>query len=126
MQKIIEDREWIHIDYDVKGFIPSVVHEFYASLSENVDMAESLEFEKVYTSCHLYEFSLKVICEYLKIPMFSFNEFDKTYNMNGVALELFGTKFTWLKNNSLRPAEITITYSGLHKIAMNNWSPTEL
>ena len=119
-KKIIADREWIHIVSDVKGFIPNVVHEFYANLSENGDVAESLEFEKVYVCCHVYEFSPKAICEYLKIPMYSFNEFDKTYNMDGVASELLMTKSSWPKSNSLSAVETTLNYSSLHKIAMNN------
>ena len=53
------------------------MHEFYANLSENVDVVESLEFEKAYVCGHVYEFSPKAICKYLKIPMYSFNEFDK-------------------------------------------------
>ena len=56
--------------------------------------------------------------------MYSFIEFDKMYNMDGVTSELLGTKSTWPKNNSLRATEITLKYYGLHKIAMNNWSPT--
>ena len=124
VQKIIEDREWNHIVSNVKGFIPSVGHDFYDNLSKNVDVADSLEFKKVYVRGHIYEFSPKAICEFLKISTYSFNEFDKTYNMDGVSSELLETKSTWPKNNSLRETEITLKYFGLHKIAMNNWSPT--
>ena len=102
MQKIVEDKEWIHTVANDKGFFPSVVHQFYANLSQNVDVAESLEFEKVYVRGHVYEFSPKAICEYLRIIMYSFNEFDKTYYMDGVASKLLGSKSTWPKNNSLR------------------------
>ena len=124
VQKIIEDREWMHTVSDIKGFIRCVIHEFYANLSENINVAESLEFEKVYVCGRVYEFSTKVICEYLKILMYSFNEFDKTYNMDGVMSELLRTKSTWPKNNSLRAIEITFKYFGLHKIVINNWSLT--
>ena len=78
VQKIIEDREWIHTISDVKDFISSVIHEFYANLSENIDVAKSLKFEKVYVHHHIYKFSPTTICEFLIIPMYSFNEFDKT------------------------------------------------
>ena len=47
MEKSLEDREWIHTMSDVKGFIPSVVHEFYANIFKNIDVPDSLEFEKV-------------------------------------------------------------------------------
>ena len=124
VQKFIEDKKWIHTVFYVKGLIPSVVHEFYANLFENVDVANSLEFEKVYVYGYVYEFSPKAICEYLKIPMYSFDEFNKTYIMDVNASELLGTKSICPKNNSLRASEITIKYSGLHKIDMNNWSPT--
>ena len=87
-------------------------------------MAESLEFEKVYISGHVYEFSPKAICEYLKTPIYSFNEFDKTYNMDGVESELLRIKSTWPKNDSLRTAEITLKHSGLRKISKNKWSLT--
>ena len=60
VQKIIEDRKWIHTVFYVKGLIPSVVHEFYANLFENVNVAESLEFDKVHARGHVYEFSPKV------------------------------------------------------------------
>ena len=101
-----------------------MLHEFYANLSKTVDMAKSLEFEKMYVCGHVYEFSPKTICEYLKIPMYSFNEFNKTYIMDGVASELLRIKSNWPKNNSSRASEITLKYSGLHKIAINNWSST--
>ena len=94
VQKIIKDREWIHTVSDVKGFIPTVVYEFYANLSENLNVAKSLLFEKVYVCGHVYEFSPTAICEFLKILMYSFNEFDKTYIMDGVASELLETKST--------------------------------
>ena len=122
--RLLEDREWIHTVSNVKGFIHTVVHEFYANLFEIVNVAESLEFEKVYVHGHIYEFSPKEICEYLKIPMYSFNDFDRTYIMDGVASELLRIKSTWLENNSLRASKITFKYYGVHKIAMNNWSLT--
>ena len=101
-----------------------MLHEFYANLSKTVDMAKSLEFEKMYVCGHVYEFSPKTICEYLKIPMYSFNEFNKTYIMDVVASELCGTKSTQPKNNFLRASELTLKYSGLRIIAINNWSST--
>ena len=107
VQDIIEDKEWIYTVSNLKGFIPSVVHEFYVNLSKNVDVTKSLEFEKVYVHGHVYVFSPRAICEYLKILMYSFNEFDKTYNMGGFASELLGTKSSWPKNNSLRTTALT-------------------
>ena len=98
---------------DVKGFIPSVVHEFYVNLFENVVMPNFFEFEKVY---------VRDYC--LKIPIYSFNEFNKMYLMDVFALELLGTKSTWPKNDSLRTSKITLKYYSLHKIAMNNWNLT--
>ena len=100
------------------------MHEFYASLSEIVDVANSLEFEKVYVLGHVYKFSPKKICDYLKTAMHSFNEFNKTYIMDVVASELCVTKSTWPKNNFLRASELTLKYSGLRIIAINNWSST--
>ena len=41
--------------------------------------------------------------------------------MKSVVSVLLGIKSTWPKNNSLRAAEITLKYSSLHKIAINNW-----
>ena len=60
-KKSQEDREWIHTISDVKTFILGVVHEFYANLSEIVDVLDSLEFEKVYVRGHVYEFLPKAI-----------------------------------------------------------------
>ena len=45
--------------------------------------------------------------------------------MDMVASELVGPKSTWLKCNYLKDSVITLKYSGLHKIAMNNWNPTK-
>ena len=104
----------------IKGFIPRVVHEFYANLSENIDVPECLEFEKVFVRGHLCEFSPKEISDLLKIPMYGFDELNKTYIIDVVALERLRTKSTWHKTNSLRASEITLKYSGLHKIAMSN------
>ena len=59
----------------------------------------------MYVSGHVYEFSPKEICDFLKMPMYGFNEVDKTYLMDVVVLKLLVTEFTWPKNNSLRASK---------------------
>ena len=34
--------------FEIQGFVPSVVHEFDANISKNINVLKSLEFEKVY------------------------------------------------------------------------------
>ena len=43
------------------------MHEFYANLSENIVVEGDNQFERVFVRRHIYEFSPRVISEYLNI-----------------------------------------------------------
>ena len=102
-----------------------VVHEFYANLIENIFVPREKEFEKVYVRAYVYDFSPKVICNYLNTPYFDLNENKKDYVRDDVASELLGTTM-WLRSNALRVTDLTLKYSGLHKIVLSNWLPTSM
>ena len=69
---------------------------------------------------HVYEFSPRVVSEYLNISIPKDFVFDKEYVFDDVASELLGYKTTWLKKNVLRVADLTLNYNGLHKITLDN------
>ena len=52
---------------NIPHFVTKVVHEFYANLSENMVIEGEEQFEKVFVRGHVYEFSPRVISEYLNI-----------------------------------------------------------
>ena len=101
-----------------------VVHEFYANLIENIFVPREKEFEKVYVRAYVYDFSPKVICNYLNTPYFDLNENKKDYVLDDVASELLGTT-VWPRSNALRVTDLTLKYSSLHKIVLSNWLPTK-
>ena len=74
---------------------------------------------------HIYEFSPRVIYDYLIIPIPKNFVFEKDYVLDDVATELLGYKCVWLKTNVLRVVDLTLKYNGLHKIALSNWFPTK-
>ena len=74
---------------------------------------------------HIYEFSPRVICEYLNIPIPENFVFEKDYVLDDVATELLGYKCVWPKINVFRVADLTLKYNGLHKIDLTNWFPTK-
>ena len=58
-------------------YVPKIVREFYANLFEDVDSAGKPEFQKVFVKGHVYYFSPNAICDYLKIPLYDFDDFEK-------------------------------------------------
>ena len=81
-------------------------------------------FQKVFVKDHGYEFSPKVICEFLNIPLCDFDDFDKDYEMDVVATSLLGIDSKWPRKKTLKVSELTLKYASLHKVAMTNWWPT--
>ena len=73
---------------------------------------------------HVYEFSPKVIYDFLKIPLYGFDDFEKDYDMDAIATELLGIESKWPGKKTLKVSNLTLKYAGLHKIAMTNWWPT--
>ena len=102
-----------------------VMYEFYANLNDNIIVQGEAQFEKVFVRGHIYKFFLRVISEYLNIPILENFNFEKEYALDHVAIELLGYKYMWPKTNVLRVANLTLKYNGLHKIALSNWLPTK-
>ena len=106
-------------------FLTTVVHEFYANLSDNIAVEGEEQFEKVFVRGHVYEFSPRVINEYLNISIPEDFVFENDYVFDDVATELLGYKTTWPKINVLMVVDLTPKNNGLHKIALSNWYPTK-
>ena len=68
VQKIVEDRGWESTISNIPRFVTKVVHKFYANLIDNIIVEGEASFEKVFVRGHIYEFSPRVIYEYLNIP----------------------------------------------------------
>ena len=82
VRKILVDNEWLKYVIEIEGYVPRVVKEFYANLSEHIDFLGKPTYRKVYFRGHVYEFFPKVICDYLKIPLFNLDEFEKEYHID--------------------------------------------
>ena len=121
MSKIIIDIGWRQTVCEVKEYVPRIIREFYANLSEDANSKGKPEFQKVFVRGHLYDFSPKVIYDYLKILLY---DFDKDYDMDVVASELPSMDNKWLGKKALKVSDLTLKYVGLHKVAMSNWWPT--
>ncbi|PON60473.1 hypothetical protein PanWU01x14_152700 [Parasponia andersonii] len=50
---------------------------------------------------HVYDFSPTVIADFLNIPIWPFNDFEKEFPLNKVAYEILSTQAKWPKNTSL-------------------------
>ena len=48
----------------------------------------------------------KIICDFLKIPLYDFDDFDKDYDMDVVATELLGIDSKWPRKKTLKISEI--------------------
>ena len=101
MSEIIIDIGWRQTICDVKEYVPRIVREFYANLSEDVDSKGKPEFQRVFMRGHVYDFSPKVICDYLKISLYDLSDFEKDYDMDVVASEL-------LSMDTKRPGKKTL------------------
>ena len=120
VQKIVEDKGWVSTISNVPRFVTKVVHKFYANLIDNIVVQGEDQFEKVFVREHVYEFSPRVICEYLNITIPENFTFEKDYVLDVVATELLGYKCVWPTTNVLRVANLTLKYNGLHKIVVCN------
>ena len=78
------------------------------------------QFEKVFVRGHVYDFSPRVISEYLNIPIPENFNFERDHVSDDVAYELLGHKTDWSRTNVLKVADLTHNYNGLHKIALRN------
>ena len=92
VHKIIEEMGWVSTITNILRFIAKVVHEFYATLNDNVAVLGEKEFGKVYVMGHIYDFSLRPICDYLHIHVLDYTKFEKDYALDSVATELLGFK----------------------------------
>ena len=74
---------------------------------------------------HVYEFSPRVISEYMNSSIPENFVFKKDYVLDDVASELLGYKTTWPRTNVVKVADLTLKYNGLHKIFVSNSYPTK-
>ena len=115
VSKIIVDNGRKQTVCDVKEYVPRIVKEFYTNLSEDVDCEGKSGFQKVFVRSHVFEFSPKIICDFLKIPLYNF---EKHYDMDTVATELLGIDSKWPGKKTLTVFDLTLKYAGLHKMAI--------
>ena len=106
MQKLIKDRAQESTISNIPKFVTKVVQEFYANLSNNIVVEGEPQFEKVFVRGHVYEFSPRVICEYLNLSFLENFSFEKEYVLDDVAIELLGYKYVWSKTNVLRVVDL--------------------
>ena len=78
-----------------------MVHEFYANVSDNIVVKGEDQYEKVFVRRHIYEFSPRIICEYLNIFIHENFNFEKDYILDDIATELLGYKIVWPNTNAL-------------------------
>ena len=117
----MDERGWVPTISNVPRFVTKVMHEFYVNLSDNIVIEGNNQYEKVFVRGHVYEFSPRVICEYLNISIPKNFKFKKDYVLDDIATELLGYKLVWPNTNLLRVADLTLKYNGLNKIAISNW-----
>ena len=120
VEKIVCERGWESTVTNIPRFVTKVVLEFYANLSDNLLVETEDEFQKVFVQGHVYEFSPRVISEYLNITIPENFNYERNYVLDDVAFELLGHKTTWPRTNVLRVTDLTLKYNGLHKIALSN------
>ena len=116
---------WESTVSNIPRFVTKVIHEFYANLSDEMLVEGEEQFEKSFVRGYVYDFSPRVISEYLNIPIPENFNFERDYMLDDVASELLGHKTDWLRTNVLRVADLTLKYKGLNKIALSNWYPTK-
>ena len=90
VQKLIDDRGWESTISNIPRFVTKVVHKFYANLGDNIVVQGEPQFEKVFVRGHIYEFSPRVICEYLNILIPKTFNFEKEYVLDDVATSCLG------------------------------------
>ena len=125
VERIVCERGWESTMSNIPRFVTKFIHEFYANLSEEMLVKGEEQFVKVFVRGHVYNFSPRVISEYLNIPILENVNFERDYVLDDVASELLGHKTIWLMTNVLRVADLTLKYNDLHKIALSNWYPTK-
>ena len=69
---------------------------------------------------HVYDFSPKVICDYLKIPLYDFDDFEKDYDIDAVTSKLLGLDTKWLVKKTLKVSDLILKYASLHKVVVSN------
>ena len=68
----------------------------------------------------MYDFSPKVLCDFLNIPLFDFDDFDKKYDMDVIAIKLLDIDSMWHAKKTFKVSDLTLKYVGLHKVVMTN------
>ena len=81
-------------------------------------------FRKFFVKGHVYEISPKIICDFLKIPLYDFDDFEKDYDMDAIATKFLGIESKWPGKKTLKVSDLTLKYTGLPKITMTNGWPT--
>ena len=118
VERIVCERGWESTVSNIPRFVTKAIHEFYAKLNDNMLVEGEEHFEKVFIRRHVYDFSPRVINEYINISIPENFNFERDYVLDDVASELLGHKTDWPRTNVLRVADLTLKYNGLHKIAL--------
>ena len=79
VEKIVSEKGRESTMSNIPRFVTKVVHEFHANLSDNILVEGEDEFEKVFVRGHMYEFSLRVISEYLNITIPENFNYERDY-----------------------------------------------
>ena len=76
----VHDRKWLKTVSCIKGFVPRIVHEFYANMSEDIETKRHPCYYKVYVRGHVYDFSCRFINDLFQAPSFDFDDSNKDYD----------------------------------------------
>ena len=64
------------------------------------------------------------MCDFLNIPLFDFDDFDKEYDKDVVATKLLGIDSKWPPKKTLKISDLTLKYARLDKVAVKTLWPT--
>ena len=126
--ELLNDRKLLGTVTMAKHNNKEIVLEFYANLKSDISDVAFPFFHKVTIRSHKFEFSPKLINDYLnrkKVKSQRKRELDVFLDMKKVIVELTAQAVSiWPSNNKVPSSILSVKYSALHKIALTNWLPS--
>ena len=92
VERIIYERGWESTISNIPRFFTKVIHEFFTNLSDKILVEREDEFGKVFVKGHVYDFSSRVISEYLNISIPKNFNYERDYVLDDITSELLGHK----------------------------------
>lgn len=124
--QFLESRKFLVPNTNIDSYVESVVRNFYANLSSDINNRNSPRFGKCFVRGRVYEFNPKSINRALGLP--NIDDESMCLNKDVVANFLTKGKVTkWPSKSSekLPASRVSSLYSALHKLCLTNWLPTK-